>query len=335
LHEGNRTPQAKAGRMRQVALIYNPISGSGQRRRAATVARIAALFEINGITVRILPTTSPGSAGPLAKQAAADGCDTIIACGGDGTVHEAMQGLIGQVTAHTAALAVIPMGTANALAADLGLPHAALKAAQMLLTAEPVRMPAGRVFFHDAHGAEQSRYFIVAAGVGVDAHFFSQLDSRLKQRFGYAAYMVQALRLWATHTFSMFTATFIGCTEQPRQHNLSQLLAVRIGNFGGMVRKLVPGAALDSPTLQVVAFKTASRLHYLRFMVAVWFARHTYAHPIDVLECTSVECRDIPGSPTRNMIEADGEILGYLPARIELVPDALNLLVPRKVVLAP
>jgi diacylglycerol kinase (ATP) len=316
--------------MRQVALIYNPISGSGQHRRAAIVARIAALFEAAGIAVRILPTTSPGSAATLAQQAAADGCDTIIACGGDGTVHDALQGLVGQPIGQAVALAVIPMGTANALAADLGLPHAPLKAAQMLLHADPVRLPVGRVFFHASDGTQQSRYFIVAAGIGVDAFFFSQLDSRMKQRFGYAAYLVQSLRLWATHTFQMFAATFTGCSDQPRQHELSQLLAVRIGNFGGLVRKLVPGAALDSPTLRIVAFKTASRILYLRFMAAVWFARHTYSGAIDVVDCTSVDCRDIPGSPTRTMVEADGEILGYLPARIELVPNALTLLVPRK-----
>jgi diacylglycerol kinase (ATP) len=315
--------------MRHVALIYNPISGSGQSRRAAMVARIAGLFEAAGIAVRILPTTSPGSAGTLAQKAAEEGCDTIIACGGDGTVHDALQGLVGQAAGQIAALGVIPMGTANALAADLGLPHAALNAAQMLLSAELVRMPVGRVFFHDCDGTEQSRYFVVAAGVGVDAFFFSQLDSRTKQRFGYAAYLVNALRLWATHTFTMFSATFTGCTEQPLEHDVSQLLAVRIGNFGGLVRRLVPGAALGSPTLRIVAFKTASRLHYLSFMVAVWFARHTYSGAIDLVDCTSVVCRDLAGSSTRSMVEADGEILGYLPARIELVPDAITLLVPR------
>jgi diacylglycerol kinase (ATP) len=313
--------------MRQAALIYNPVSGSRQSRRAALVARIAAHFEAAGVRVRILPTTSPGSAGPLAQQAARDGCDAIIACGGDGTVHEALQGLMGQ----TAALGVIPMGTANALAADLGLPHAALKAVQMLLTAEPTRMPVGRVVFRDAEGTEQTRFFIVAAGVGVDAAFFSQLDSRLKQRFGYVAYLVQALRLWATHAFPMFTASFIGCAgHEPREHDMSQLLAVRITNFGGLVRKLVPGAALGGATLHVVAFKTRSRLLYLRFMVAVWFARHSYAGAIDLEECTSIECRDISGSNSRCMVEADGEILGYLPARIEVVPDAITLLVPNK-----
>ncbi|HEV2645604.1 MAG TPA: YegS/Rv2252/BmrU family lipid kinase [Acidobacteriaceae bacterium] len=317
--------------MRRVALIYNPFSGMSQHRRAAIVENIAALFEASGVQTRILATTSPGSAATLALQAAEDGCDTVIACGGDGTIHEAMQGLIGHPTAHITAIGVIPMGTANALAADLGLPNASLKAAQMLLHADPIRMPVGRILFHDVDGAEQSRYFIVAAGVGVDAHFFSQLDPRLKHRFGYAAYMVQALRLWATHTFSMFSATFTGCDKQPHQHELSQLLAVRIGNFGGMVRKLVPGAALGSSTLRIIAFKTTSRLHYLRFMIAVWFARHTYAHPIDVIECTTVDCRDLPHSPTRHRVEADGELLGYLPARIKLVPDALTLLVPQKV----
>ncbi|HEV2619148.1 MAG TPA: diacylglycerol kinase family protein, partial [Acidobacteriaceae bacterium] len=258
-----------------------------------------------------------------------DGCDAIIVCGGDGTVHDALQGLIGHTAGLHPALGVIPMGTANALAADLGLPRAPLGAAQMLMNARPVRMPAGRVFFRDAEGAEHSRYFVVAAGVGVDAYFFSKLDSRMKQRFGYAAYLVQSLRLWATHSFQMFSATFTGCGGQTREHALSQLLAVRIGNFGGLVRKLVPGAALSGPTLRIVAFKTASRLRYLRFMAAVWFARHSYSGAIDLIDCTSVECREIAGSPIRTMIEADGEILGYLPARIELVPDAFNLLVPQ------
>jgi diacylglycerol kinase (ATP) len=319
--------------MRHAALIYNPISGSNQHRRAATVTRIAALFQAAGVQVRVLPTTSPGSASSLARQAAAEGCDTIIACGGDGTVHEALQGLVdqsGPTTAQTAALGVIPMGTANALAADLGLPHHALQAAQLLLTAEPIRIPIGRIFFRNADDAEHSRYFLVAAGVGVDAHFFSQLDPRLKQRFGYPAYLVQALRLWATHPFSMFSATFTGCSQQPRAHDLSQLLAVRIANFGGLVRHLVPDAALANPTLRIIAFKTSSRARYLRFMIAVAFARHTYAHPIDLIDCTSVDCRDLPAAPTRTMVEADGELLGFLPARIELVPNALTLLVPQK-----
>jgi diacylglycerol kinase (ATP) len=312
--------------MHRVALIYNPTSGQRHARRAATLARVAAVFEAAGIAVQLIPTTAAGNAGLLAQQAIADGCDTIIACGGDGTVHDALQSMVGGSTA----LTVIPMGTANALAADLGLPGNAVKAARMLLDAVPNRVTVGRISFRDSQGAPDSRYFIVAAGAGVDAFFFARLNRRMKHSFGYAAYMVAALKLWATHDFPMFRASFIGHNGQAsRQEAVSQLLAVRIGNFGSLVRKLVPGADLQNETLHVIAFKTSSKQQYLRFMFAVWFARHTYSEAIELLECCAVECNELPGTNATSMVEADGELLGFLPASIELVPDAITLLIPR------
>lgn len=312
--------------MRHVALIYNPASGQNPQRRAAIIGQIRKLFEDAGLQVTALATSSPREAGVLAQKAVQQGCDTVIACGGDGTVHECLQHMVGG----PGVLGVIPLGTANALAADLGLPSAPVKAAKKLLKANPVRVTAGRIWFRDSNNAEQSSYFLVAAGVGVDAFFFSRLDSRLKQRFGYLAYLLDALRLWATHNFPFFSATLNPKDgSPPHTAELSQLLAVRIGNFGGLVRKLVPGAGLRNPHLSVVAIKTRSRLHYMKFMTAVWFARHTYAPPIELVECSSVECRDLQGA--RTFVEADGELLGNLPARLEVVPEAISLLIPEGV----
>jgi len=302
------------------------MSGRRHARRAATLAKIVALFESAGIAVQLIPTTEAGNAGLLAQQAAAEGCDTVLACGGDGTVHEALQSMVGGPTV----LGVIPFGTANALAADLGLSRNAVKAARMLLDAVPTRVPVGRVTFRDGEGNPAARFFVVAAGAGVDAYFFARLNRRMKHRFGYVAYLIAALYLWATHDFPMFHASF-NCEGQssPREANVSQLLAVRIGNFGGLVRKLAPGAALRNTALHVVVFKTASRLRYLRFMTAVWFARHTYSNEIDLLECNTVDCIDLAeGGQKRSMVEADGELLGYLPARIGVGSDTLMLLVP-------
>ncbi len=220
--------------MRRVALIYNPASGQRPEQRTARIARAIAVLENAGIEVRTIATESPASAAAQAQQAVREGCDTILACGGDGTVHETLQGLVGQ----TAALGVIPMGTANALAANLGIPSSAAKAAKMLLEATPMPVSVGRVFYRDTEGGERSRYFIVAAGVGVDAHFFSRLDSSLKQRFGYAAYLIEAFRLMATHTFPMFSATLVERdTGIARTVEASQLLAVRISNFGSLVQE--------------------------------------------------------------------------------------------------
>jgi YegS/Rv2252/BmrU family lipid kinase len=315
--------------MRRVALIYNPASGQHPARRAARIAEVLAILDGAGIKVNVIATESPTSAASQAQQAIREGCDTILACGGDGTAHEVLQSMVGG----SAVLGVIPMGTANALAADLGLPASPRKAAKMLLTATPVRVSVGQVFYCDKEGSSRSRYFVVAAGIGADALFFSRLDSRLKQRFGYAIYLVEAFRMWATHTFPLFATTFIESgNEAPRVEQVSELLAIRIGNFGGLVNHLVPGAALDSDRLHAIAFKTRSRLRYLRFMLAVMLARHTYSKNIELVDCDSVECHDFEGARASTFVEADGELLGTLPVRIEVVPQSLTLLVPPRVV---
>lgn len=311
--------------MRRAALIYNPASGQHTNGYLAAVESAAVVLREAGVEAEILPTQGPGAAGQLAKQAAERGCDTVVACGGDGTVHEVLQSVVGSATA----LGVVPMGTANALAADLGLSAPPARAARKLLSAKPARISVGRIFYTDRSGATRSRYFTVAAGVGADGQFFYRLDSNLKRRFGYAAYLIEAFRLWSTHKFPLFQAAVLapGSTK-PRVAQVSQLLAVRIGNFGGVVHNLVPGAALENKNLRLMIFKTRSRLRYLSFIAALLFRRHTFSGPIETLDAVSVECRVSDGSAERVLVEADGELLGSLPARIEIVPDALTLLIP-------
>ena len=312
--------------MRRVALIYNPASGQRLERRAAAIAEVVAVLSEAGVEVKAIATESPASAGAQAQEAVRQGFDTILACGGDGTVHEALQSLVGGF----AALGVIPMGTANALAADLGLPASPVKAVKMLLTATPVRVSVGRVFYRDSESSSRSRYFIVAAGIGADALFMSRLDPKLKQRFGYALYVVEAFHLWATYKYPTFAARFQESGRQaPRVEEVSQILAVRIGNFGGVVRELAPGAAITNRHLHVIALKTRSRLRYLRFMISVLLRRPEYSGPMELVDCESMECFALEGSTERLYVEADGELLGTLPARIEVVPQTLTVLIPK------
>lgn len=312
--------------MRRVALIYNPASGQHANGYLASVESACTVLEDAGVETEILPTHGPGTAGEIARQAVGQGCDTVFACGGDGTVHEVLQTLAGGPTA----LGVVPMGTANALAADLGLSSPPAKAVRALLTATPVRVAVGKITYRDREGVKCSRYFTVAAGVGPDGQFFYRLDASLKRRFGYAAYLVEAFRLWSTHKFPLFDAAVLASDERKaRMEQFSELLAVRIGNFGGVVQNLVPGAALRSSNLHLVAFKTRSRYRYLRFVTAVIFRRHTFSPEIQSLEAVTVECTARNGSAERVLVEADGEMLGRLPARIEIVPDALTLLIPQ------
>jgi diacylglycerol kinase (ATP) len=312
--------------MRRVALIYNPASGQGSSGRSLALEQVAAVLHQAGIGTEMMETLAPGSAGTLAEDAARRGCDTIIACGGDGTVHEVLQSVVGT----DVALGVIPLGTANALAKNLGLSSSPLKAIRKLLTAEPLRVSVGRISYRGGSGATLTRYFTVAAGVGADALFLSRLDAGLKRRFGYVLYLVEALRVWATHSFPLFEASFEEPGKSsPRVVEISQLLAIRIRDFGGVLHNLAPGATLHNDGLRLLAFKTRSRLQYSRFLLAVVFKRQTFKRQIELLDAVAVECRLRPDSATRIFAEADGELLGDLPVRLEIVPQAVNLLIPR------
>lgn len=311
--------------MRRVALIYNPASGQHSARRSAYVQNALAELRQAGIEAEALETHAPGSGKSLALAAVRQGYDTVLACGGDGTVHEVLQPLVGTEVA----LGVVPLGTANALAQNLGLGRNPVKALRALMKAEPMQVQVGRIFFQEPNGAESWRYFTVAAGIGADALLMSSMDPELKRRYGYALYILEAFKIWATNPFPLFDASFSrNGNGKARVEQVSQLLAVRIRSFGGALGVLAPGATLRKKDLSVVAFKTRSRLHYLRFLLATIVGRQTFSRTIELLDADAVECRPLNGSKTSVFVEADGEVLGALPARIELARETLNLLVP-------
>jgi diacylglycerol kinase family enzyme len=114
---------------------------------------------------------------------------------------------------------------------------------------------------------------------------------------------------------------------------VSQLLAVRIANFGGVLRQLAPGASLERDDLRLVLFHTRSRLAYLRYVLRGLFATNWKVPGIELIHSTGAICRALPRSTastakSRIFVEADGELLGTLPAEISVIPDAVTLLVP-------
>jgi YegS/Rv2252/BmrU family lipid kinase len=309
--------------IRRVALIYNPASGQQHASRAAQIESVASVLRAAGLEAERVPTVGPGTAGEQAAECMRHGCDTIFACGGDGTVHEVLQGMVGSVTE----LGVIPLGTANALAIDLGLPAAPHKAARMLLTATPTRIAVGKITYRGINGEVGSRFFTVAAGIGPDAHLMYRLNAQRKRRFGYAVYVAAALRTWATQSYPLFELELCSAGRR-RFEQVSQLLSVRISNFGGILRRLAPGAALRRNDLRLVAFKTRSRARYLQYLTSIFLGMEPRVRCIELLDAAELECRSLTGSAERIYVEADGELLGTLPARIEIVPDALTLLTP-------
>jgi diacylglycerol kinase (ATP) len=311
--------------MRRAALIYNPASGQYSARRSTAIHDALDVLRSAGVTTDEFETDGVGSGTRCAQRAIDEEFDAVIACGGDGTVHETVQALVGT----NVALGVIPLGTANALASDLGLVGSPAKVTRRLLEARPERVPVGRIHFHDSDGQPDSRYFVVAAGVGADALLMSRMDAGLKRRLGYVLYLMEAFRIWATDPFPMFQAAFTkNGHDSARMAEVSQLLAVRVRSFGGVLRELAPGATLHSGKLDLLAFKTRNRLRYLSFLLAVLAGRHTFMRDIELWNASTVECCPRNGSSNPIFVEADGEVLGSLPVKLDVVPDALTLLIP-------
>jgi len=308
--------------MRKAFLLYNPLSGSRRKRRVANVQAALAVLRHAGVEAIAEPTRGQAEAGEQARQAIAEGCDTIFACGGDGTAHDVLQGMVGS----DAALGIIPLGTANALAHDLRLPLSAVGAARALLKAKPRRIALGSVEYTDIDGNRGSRFFTVAVGIGVDAHLFYKLNARVKGHLGMAAYYAKATGLWLTHPMEKFAVE----VEESTQAEVSQLLAVRIRNFGGVLRELAPGASLDRDDVRLVLFRTRSRMAYLHYIVRGLVGARWRVRGIDLAHSLKIDCRPLArgGKASRIFVEADGELLGTLPASISVVPDALTLLVP-------
>jgi diacylglycerol kinase family enzyme len=322
--------------MRKAALLYNPDSGGSRTRRQAELESVLALLRASNVEAQLVLTDSRAHAKEKARQAVQAGFDAIFACGGDGTIHNIIQ-----VLANTSvALGILPMGTANALAHDLGLPMNVRAAARAALHAAPRRIALGRIQCVDPEGQPRDRFFIVAAGAGVDAHLFYKLHAGAKQRMGMTAYYKKAWQLWFAHPMTRFLVEFTDTSlDQPRQAEVTEVIAVRIRNFGGVLQELAPGASLDRNDLRLVFCHTASRLAYLLYVTRGLLRRNWKIPGIDLAHSGRVQCQYAsasgPANPAQQTqpkvyVEADGELVGTLPAEITMVPDALTLIAPSR-----
>jgi YegS/Rv2252/BmrU family lipid kinase len=313
--------------MRKAALLYNPASGGSGKRRQRELESALTLLRAAGVDADLVPTQSPANAKKETRRAIASGCDTIFACGGDGTIHNIVQVL----AKSPVALAILPTGTANALAHDLGLPLNVTAAAKAALKAVPRRIALGCVKYLDLHNIPGERYFVITAGVGVDAHLFYKLHTGTKQRMGMAAYYAKAWHLWFTYPMTRFAADYIetGSTD-PQHTEVTELMAVRIRNFGGVVQEIAPGASLDRDDMRLVFARTASRLAYLAWVTRGLLRLRWRIPGVELAHSTKVSCEYLPSNDDnkRIYVEADGELLGMLPAEITVVPDALTVLAP-------
>jgi diacylglycerol kinase (ATP) len=297
-------------RAKRAAIIYNPVARS-LSRNMHLLERAVAVLDRQGIEGRLIGTTAPGSASGQARHEIEDGCDLIIAAGGDGTVNEVANGML-----HSGVpLAILPGGTANVLARETRMSTHLVKAAEELATMRPVRIAAGSLRI----GSAEPRCFLCMTGAGLDAEIVYHLNLDLKAAFGKFAYYVGGFSR-VFYSLSEFEVMVDG-----QRHEASFALISRVRNYGGDL-EIARGASLLRNEFEIVLFRGKQSLKYVPYLVGVAIGQAHRISGYTALRGRSVTCSAAAGE--RIFAQVDGELAGQLPLAAELLPDALTLLVP-------
>ncbi len=265
-----------------------------------------------GYEPQLAPTTGPGTAAGIARRAIEDGAGLILACGGDGTVNEVAEGMIhSQVP-----LGVLPAGTANVLAVEISLDRTLSGAARHLPECVPRRIAVGRVW---TNGGADSRHFLLMAGAGLDAQIVYRLNAALKDRAGKLAYWLSGVQLGARR-LPQFEVTVEGVRS-----TCSFALVSRVRNYGGDF-SIARDVSLLDDRFEVVLFQGRYALRYLPYLAGLVAGRVTAMPGVSVYRAREVCCQ--APEDAHAYVQVDGEYAGRLPARMEMVPDALTLLLP-------
>jgi diacylglycerol kinase family enzyme len=262
--------------------------------------------------VTVAPTTGPGTAGAIAREHIGRGADLVVVAGGDGTINEAAEGLL-----HSGVpLAILPGGTANVLANELGLGSRIERVAARLEECRPRRISVGHL---TCDGGRVSRHFLLLAGIGFDAYIVHHVDGELKARTGKLAYWVAGLSLLG-RPFAEFQTEIRG-----EKRRCSFALVSKVRNYGGDF-EIARSVRLFDDRFEVVLFEGRPSVHYAKYFTGMMLGRLSRMKGVTVLRTDRLT---LSGPEDRRVyVQIDGESAGCLPAEIRIVPDALTLLAP-------
>jgi len=269
-----------------------------------------------GIETELKNTTAPGEATLLARQAVENSRQMVIVCGGDGTVNEVVNGLaLSQVP-----LAVLPAGTANVLAKELGLPWNLPRAAKRIVKAPYRRIALGLAIPEKSSG--EPRYFLSLAGAGADGALVSAVRPETKHKDGILAYWQEGLRQLTKYDFPMFRTSMAG---NAMDIDASLVIVGRTKNYGGPF-KITTEADLMEPEFELAFVTTRSAWRYLAYLPLIWAGKLRGARHVHFFKTNSLQCSS--NSASHVQIQVDGEPAGRLPVEFKIVPDALTLAIP-------
>lgn len=297
-----------------VTLLYNPTAGR-LRRDPALVNRLVAALEAHQLAVTLAPTKRARHATELASEAVEAQADCVLVCGGDGTINEAAQSLVGTQTA----LAVWPGGTANVLARELRLPREPKKLAALIAQSQVQTISVGKaVKASGKPDGDWQRYFLLMAGIGLDATIVQNVNLGLKKQWGSGAYLAAGLDFLTRLPLTPFSITFNG-----QRHSSTFAVISKAASYAACFN-IAPDAKLADECFKVCSFNSQSRLVYLAYALLSTLGQHIHSRGVTYQAAPHVSAN----SNDAALVQLDGEVVGYLPMRFEVVPAALRVVAP-------
>ncbi len=288
--------------MRRLLAIANPISGRGRASRL--LPALDGLANTSGTTIEVRMTEAPGHGRELAAKAAGEGYDGVIAIGGDGTINEIING----IGPHGLPLAVVPRGTGNVLAKEIGATSRVHRYAASLRDWQTRTRDLGRL--------QDGKMFACFVGAGFDG----QCTRALAERKGSMRMTQYVPIMWRAVRNSDFTTLRVTTGDGGGEQNVSYALVSITPAYGGplvLTGKAVP----DDGRFDVLTIhERITPLSLFRLVGYAFLRRMGRASSARFLRCTRVEITAEEEVP----LQVDGDFAGFLPVRAEILPNALR-----------
>jgi len=297
-------------KIKNIRIIINPAAGKGE----SILPIINASMKEAGIKWEASITHKAGDAIQFAQAALKEGIDALAVYGGDGTLMEAISGLIGSEIP----LVILPGGSANIMAAELGIP-ADLKEACTLLSRGPLETKTIDV------GQFDKRYFIVRISIGFEADVVKGADRQTKNKIGIFAYFLSAVRALKITKKAVYHLKIDG-----QEHEVGGLICLitNTGNLGFSSISFDKHIDVSDGFLDVVVVRKAN-LSLFKLMV-VTFLKRERPDNLELVEHWQGKDISVSSSP-KQAVQCDGEVLEKIPLHIKIIPGAIKVLVPKKV----
>ena len=288
---------------RRVLVIFNPTAG--RRRSRLLTATLAELRKL-GCSVAVAETAVKGDAETFAAGVRRSEFDVIAVAGGDGTINEVVNGLGDDAPP----LAVIPLGTANVLALELGFVADPARLARAIARAEAHPIRVGRV---------NGRRFVMMVGVGFDAHVVAAVGPALKRRLGKGAYVLKSLIGFFRFPFRVYAVDIDGV-----RHRAVSVIVSK-GHYYAGPFVCAPDARLEAPSLYVCLFASKGPLAAMRYAIWLLLGRLSKLKDVAIVLAAEVRIDSEAGEP----VQGDGDILAEGRVALDVDPLPVMALAPK------